>query len=152
MRQSMMMAILALIAGVAFQSVSSANEPKKPEAKPENKLVGTWQLVSAKYDGKDVKFPEGSLRLKHVTPTHFIWTNQNADGIVDTTLGGRCTVQGNKYEEVPEFGTEGILKSFKGELQKFEWKIDGDKWHHTGKLSFGLEIEEVWVRVKGKED
>jgi heat shock protein HslJ len=53
-----MTVLLALVAAAAFtQARSAADEPKKAEAKPENKLVGTWKMVSAKYDGKDVTFP-----------------------------------------------------------------------------------------------
>ena len=49
---------------------STAEEPKKTD----NKLVGTWKLVSAKYNGKEVQFPEGETRLAtfrnpYVTPT-----------------------------------------------------------------------------------
>jgi hypothetical protein len=138
--------VLALFAS----SVVLADESKKPVAKPENKLVGTWRLVSAKYNGKDVTIPDGETRLKHVTPTHFMWAIYDKDGVVGTTMGGACTVSETKYEEVPEFGTSDIIKAFKGKAIPFEWKVEGNKWYHSGKLGSDFTIEEVWERVERK--
>ena len=38
----------------------------------------------------------------------------------------------------------------KDKAQTFKWKVEGNKWHHNGKLSNGLTIEEVWERVEKK--
>src|SRR5260370_20479241 len=112
MRQITMTVLLALVTAAAFTQVpSAADEPKKAEAKPENNLVGTWKMVSAKYDGKDVTFPEGSTRLKHITPTQFMWAAFDKDGKVDAALGGPYTLKGDKYEETPEYGISDILES-----------------------------------------
>ena len=151
MRQITMTVLLALIAAVALTSARSADdEPKKAEAKPESKLVGTWKLVSAKYNGQEIKIPEGNTRLKHVTPTQFMWASYDKDGQVEAALGGSYTVVGDKYEETPEYGVGNILEALKGKPQSFEWKVDGNKWYHNGKLSSGLTIEEVWERLQMK--
>ena len=38
----------------------------------------------------------------------------------------------------------------KGKAQTFKCKVEGNKWHHDGKLSNDLTIEEVWERVERK--
>ena len=45
---------------LAWLIARTANDPKKAKARTENKLVGTWRLVKAKYGGKEVKIPEGT--------------------------------------------------------------------------------------------
>src|SRR5436190_947905 len=74
------------------------------DVKPGHKLVGTWKIVSAKYNGREQQLREGMTKLKHVTPTHFIWASYNKDGQVFTSLGGPYTLTGAKYEETPECG------------------------------------------------
>ena len=151
MRQITITVLLALVAAVAFTSArSAADEAKKAEAKPENKLVGTWKLVSAKYGGQDVTFPEGSTRLKHITPAQFMWASYDKDGKVDATLGGPYTLKGDKYEETPEYGIGDVLELLKGKPQSFECKVEANKLYQNGKLSSGLTIEEVWERVEKK--
>jgi hypothetical protein len=34
---------------------------------------------------------------------------------------------------------------------KAQWKVEENKWYHTGKLSTGLTIENAWERVKKKQ-
>jgi hypothetical protein len=119
-------------------------------AKADNPLVGTWRVVSAKYDGKDVNRAAGYTHLKHVTPAQFMWAIYDGEGKVEAALGGRYTLKGNEYVEVPEYGMGGVLDQLKGKPQAFTWKVEGNKWHHTGKLSSGLTIEEVWERVEQK--
>ncbi len=120
-------------------------------ARPENKLVGTWRCVSAKYGGQEVKRPDGYTQLKHVTPAQFMWATYDKDGKVEAALGGAYTLKGTEYVETPEYGLgEGLLDQLKGKPQTFTWKVEGNKWYHTGKLSSGLTIEEVWERVGAK--
>jgi hypothetical protein len=141
----------ALVAAVAFMAASSAaDEPKKAEPKAENKLVGTWKLVSAKHDGKEANLPEELTMLKHVTPVQFMWALHDKDGKVVASLGGPCILKGDKYEETPEYGVGDVLESLKGKAQSFTWRVEGNKWYHTGKLSSGTAIEEVWERVQKK--
>jgi hypothetical protein len=151
MRQITMTVLLALVATAAFTQARSADdEPKKAEAKPENKLVGTWKMVSAKYDGQDVTFPEGTTRLKHITTTQCMWAAYDKDGKVDAALGGPYTLKGDKYEETPEYGIGDVLELLKGKRQSFECKVEANKLYQKGKLSSGLTLEEVWERVEKK--
>ena len=138
--------ILSLGAVVWFAAAAApADEPK-----PAHPLVGTWKCVSAKYGGEEVKRPEGYTQLKHVTPAQFMWALYDGEGKVVAALGGSYTLKGNEYVETPEYGVGDVLEQLKGKPQAFTWKVEGDKWHHTGKLSTGLSIEEVWVRVERK--
>jgi hypothetical protein len=140
---------LAVVLAVAATAVAvRADEPAKAAAA--NPLVGTWKAVSAKYDGKEAARPHGHTHLKHVTPTQFMWALYDKDGKVEAALGGPCTVKGNGYVEVPEYGVGEGLDALKGKPQVFTWKIEGNKWYHTGKLSDGTALEEVWERVEEK--
>src|SRR4029079_16275891 len=85
-----------------------------------------------------------------VAPTQFLWADYDKDGIIRSALGGPYTVTGDKYEETPEYGVGSLVKSFKGKLQKFTWKVVGNKSYHNGKLDGGTTVEEVWERVEVK--
>lgn len=149
MRQITMTVLVALPVVVAFTAArSAADEPKKPDANSANKLVGTWKRISAKYGGKDSPLPDGFTQLKHVTPTQFMWTLYGEDGKMIAALGGTCTSKGDDYVETPEYWLGDGLDQLKGKPQVFKWKIEGNKWYHTGKLSSGQTVEEVWQRVE----
>ena len=130
--------------------VAARAEVPKGNAKAEHKLVGSWKLVSAKYGGKEFKFPEGTTMIKHITPTQFMWATYDKDGKVTRAAGGGYTLKGEDYEETPEYGLSADFDLIKGKSQTFKCKVDGNKWHHDGKLSNGLTIEEVWERVEKK--
>jgi hypothetical protein len=151
MRQMTMTVLLSLVAALALTTArSGADDPKKAVAKPGNQLVGTWKLVSAKYGGKDIQFPKGTTRFKHVTSSQFMWASCDKDGKVRAGWGGPYSLKGEQYIEVPEYGVGGVPSQYKGKPQKFKWKVKENKWYHTGKLSTGLTIEEVWERVEKK--
>jgi hypothetical protein len=69
---------------------------------------------------------------------------------VDAALGGGYTLKGGDYVETPEYGVGGVLDQLKGKPQAFKWRVEGTKWYHSGTLSTGLTIEEVWERVERK--
>jgi hypothetical protein len=141
------MLVGALAVVVACTAACSfAEEPKQTE----NKLVGTWKLVSAKYSGMEFKFPEGSTMVKHVTPTQFMWATYDKDGKVTRAAGGSYTLTGEEYAETPEYGISEDFDIIKGKAHTFKWKVDGNKWHHDGKLNNGVTIEEIWERVDKK--
>jgi hypothetical protein len=143
-----MILVAAVYFGIAA-SLLTANEPKS-EAKAENKLIGSWKLVSGKYSGKEYKFPEGSTMVKHITPTQFMWATYDKDGKVTRAAGGSYTLKGDDYVETPEYGISSDFDIIKGNSHEFKWKIDGNKWHHDGKLKNGVTIEEVWERIESK--
>jgi hypothetical protein len=141
------LAVLMILAATVADVRADA---PKGEAKDANKLVGTWKMVGAKYDGREFDTPEGFTTIKHVTPTQFMWASYGSDGKVTRAAGGSYTLKGEEYTETPEYGISGDFDIIKGKAQTFTWRVEGDKWYHTGKLSNGLTIEEVWQRVEGK--
>jgi hypothetical protein len=146
-----MAVLVSLVAVAAFTSGrSTADNPKKAEARTENKLVGTWKQVKAKFGGRESKIPEGTTQLKHITPTHFMFVDFDKDGKFIDAFGGPYTLKGEKYEETLDYGFGDVFKTLKGKPQLFECKVEGNKWYHNGTLSSGMTIEEVWVRVEEK--
>jgi len=141
--------LAVIIALVATTALGQAGQTES-RLKPDNSLVGTWTLVSAKYGGSDFTFPEGTTTVKHVTPTQFMWATYDRAGIVTRAAGGSYTLQGETYEETPEYGISADFDVVKGKAQTFTWRIKGSKWYHDGKLSNGQTIEEVWERAERK--
>jgi hypothetical protein len=141
---------LLVIVALTLATTSAQSAEPKADAKSENKLVGTWKMVSAKYGGEEFKFDPGLTTAKHVTPTQFMWASYDKDGKITRSAGGSYTMKGDAYEEMPEYGTGEDFDVIKGKSQAFKWKVEGNKWHHNGKLSNGLTIEEVWERVEKK--
>ena len=113
MRQIAIILLGLGIAAAFSPTCSAADEPEKAEAKPDNELVGTWKLVSAKYNGQENKLPEGITMLKHITPVQFMWAIYDKDGKVESALGGPYTLKGDKYEETPEYGLADTLVCLK---------------------------------------
>ncbi len=143
-------AIRLLGAIVAISVTTAAAEERRSDAKSVNRLIGTWRQVSAKYGGREHKFPEGVTTLKHITPTEFMWVTYDNDGNVMRAAGGPYTIKGEEYRETPEYGLGPDFTLIKGKAQTFTWKVESDKWYHNGKLSNGLTIEEVWERAAQK--
>jgi hypothetical protein len=140
---------LFVVSVLAASTTVWADDPKG-ESKTDSKLVGTWKRISAKYDGQESTLPDGVTQVKHVTPTHFMWAIYGEDGKLLAALGGTYTAKGEEYIETPEYGVGEGLDPLKGKQQAFKWKVEGNKWSHTGKLSSGTTIEEVWERVEKK--
>jgi hypothetical protein len=141
--------VLALLVASTFAAPTRAADDPAGSALKE-KIVGTWKLASAKYNGQEFKFPDGVTTVKHVTPSQFMWASYDADGKVSRAAGGSYTLKGESYEEAPEYGLSADFDTIKGEKHAFTCRIDGNTWHHDGKLSNGLTIEEVWERVEKK--
>jgi hypothetical protein len=134
--------LAAIVTAVAASAV--ADEPKA-----ENKLIGTWKLVSAKYGGQESSLPQDSTTLKHITPTHYMWASYDKDGKVYRSAGGPYTLNGEVMESTPEYGL-GDFEAIKGKRQTYKCKVEGNKWYQSGTLSTGQPLEEVWERVEKK--
>jgi hypothetical protein len=150
MRRISMAALVSLIAIAAFTSGRSTAADPKAEGKTENKLVGTWKMVKARYGGVEYKIPEDTTEFKHITQAHFMLAAIDKDGIVRAAIGGPYTLKGEKYVETPEYGLSEIFTNIKGKPQPFDCKVEGSKWYHNGTVTTGLTIEEVWERVEPK--
>jgi hypothetical protein len=150
MTRIQLMAVSLLVPLMFVSARPAADAAKAGQDKSENKLIGTWRLVSARYGGQDFQFPAGTTMLKHVTAAQFMWVSYDNDGQVFRAAGGQYSIKGDTYEETPEYGMSADFDQIRGKAHSFKWKVDGNKWHHDGKLSGGLTIEEVWERVEKK--
>jgi hypothetical protein len=125
-------------------TLANADEPKA-DAKSNNKLVGTWKLMSAVYGGRESTLTKTATTLKHITPTHYMWLSHDSNGIVTRGAGGSFTLKGDEFVQQGQYGVGAEFTLVKGQ-NAFKCKVDGNKWHHAGKLANGLIIEEVWER------
>jgi hypothetical protein len=141
---------IVVLAIMALTQISDRAPAQDGAKAPRNKLEGTWELTSAKY-GEDTEYrdaPADAKRVKIVNATHFIWLAYDAQKKVpENFAGGTYTLVGDDYVEKIEFGSAETSELF-GKDQKFKAKVEGDKWTHTGTLSSGLKLSEIWKRVK----
>ncbi len=142
----------ALTVGVVLMVFATAGRSDEPKAekKNDNKLLGTWRLVSAKYGGRISTLPQQGTTVKHVTATQFMWATYDNDGKLTRAAGGTYTLKGDTYAESPVYGFSSDFSAVGGKTHTFKWKVEGNKWHHSGALSNGLTIEEVWERDEAK--
>ena len=109
--------------------------------------VGSWKLVSAKSGGRTIEFPEGMTILKHVTPTHFVWVHYDRNGQITQAGGGSYVVNGDSYDETPEYGLGEGIQPLLGKRQSFTVRIAENRWYQGGKETTGDVIEEIWERM-----
>lgn len=90
-------------------------------------------------------------QLKILTPTHYMYIAQSADGKTFIRAGGGTySTEGTKYIESIDYSSG---QGFLGTKATFEWRTEGDKWYHTGTVGEGenaIGIEEVYHRAKSK--
>jgi hypothetical protein len=117
------------------------SKPTVPAERVASKFEGTWE-----HTFEDA--PE-HRQLKFINRTHFVWVTYNReDGKPLLVCGGTYTADGNTYKENCEFGGPGLPADLVGKEQVFTAEIDGDKWMHSGTLSNGFEVKEVWRKLK----
>jgi hypothetical protein len=146
---AMKKATLFFLGAAAFTwFVFAADTAPASKSKPQS-LVGTWELVSEKWDdAKTFTSPPAERKsLKFVTPTHFIWVWVDPKQKISNSMGGTYQLDGTSYIETVQFAAEG-MDQYVGKQQKFTARIEGDKWIHSGVLSGGQKLEEIWKRVK----
>ena len=140
----------AFVASVIL-CLAALGADKQPEStKQATPLVGTWELVSEKWnDAKEFTAPQAERKaLKFITPTHFIWVHVNpVTKQISNSMGGTYELKGESYVETVEFAFKG-MEAYVGKEQKFKVKIEGDQWTHSGVLSGGQKLEEIWRKVK----
>ena len=104
-------------------------------------LVGSWENAS-----EDI--PAEAQMIKHVTPTHFTWIIvHRADRKPLGMAGGTWTLQDGVYTEKVEYATD-EHEHLRGKEFSFSAKLDGGKWLHKSRPDSGLEVDEVWRRIK----
>lgn len=149
-------AILPLLLSAALVSGqhperTQADAPLTDKVDNKGNLVGSWRIVSYKYGNmaKFASWPKDQVMLKHITPTHFTWVTYDAKtGVVARMGGGTYSWNGNTYRENLQYGLGADVKGLVGKPQIFTGKVTETRWNHSGTLSQGEKIEEVWERVK----
>jgi hypothetical protein len=119
------------------------DDPRTIGVQARNKVEGTWEHT----------FPnEPALRqVKVINQDHFIWATYDRESKIPVAVaGGSYKLDGNTYTERVEFGRFGTdqLQQIVGKEQTFNVEIVGDTLTLTGTLSNGMELREVWTRVK----
>ena len=142
MKPVLLIALAAFLQQPASPQTSLTGQPCTAAA-----VVGTWQFVERT---RGPQTDLGDLTAhKHVTPTHFIVTRVNREGIIDSAHGGPQMVTDGAYVETVAFFTthERYAKVQAG--SKFTWdqcRMEGDDWRIAGTYS-GQAFEERWRRV-----
>jgi hypothetical protein len=111
------------------------------------RLIGTWKLVSAKFQGQESTLSTNATTLKHFTPTHFMWVTYDKAGKVTRTGGGPYSFNGKTLEETPAYGLGSDFDVVNAKRQAFDCKVEGKRLYQNGTLSNGTTLEEIWELV-----
>ena len=122
---------------------------------PENKLEGTWKLVSGKYFFPDdtlvMPRTESEHAIKVINKTHFATVHQDASKNEIYSNAGTYVLTEDTYTEHLEFATGTAMI---GSTLSFKSTMEGDKWTISGPIKTSDEegpdwkLHEVWKRVK----
>jgi hypothetical protein len=139
--------ILGTAAALAFTAaLPGAEKPQKDAASH----LGTWRLVSTKY-GDAKEFSDVSNQEPHIkmlTADRFVWVIYDSKiKLISRSMGGSYRLQGSSYTETVEFFLPQGMKVYLGKEQVFTIRVEGDRLFQSGKLSDGMNIEEIWQRV-----
>ena len=132
--------------------------------KPDNSILGTWEMVSYKY-GTDTflsDVPEFIKYRKHITDSHFSWVSFGEGGDnIHGTGGGTYKLKDGKYVEKIEFFMP-PGSNLTGTSVAFDYSLDNDQWSISGYVKEvnlnpttgefaavdSTWLEEVWKRVE----
>lgn len=127
-------------AGVSFQG-------KALDQNVSTDLTGAWLMGGRKQDGKitrrDTTTPRKTMKI--LTGTHFQWIAYNTETKqCSGTGGGTYTAKDSIYTEKIEFFSRDVKRV--GMQLQFNYEVQGNDWHHSGKSSAGEPLYEIWVR------
>ena len=123
---------------VVLTLVASAFAQQTKERPDSTKLDGAWKLVSHQNGDRKEQGPitDGATQTKLLVDGRYVWTVVK-DGKVLHGLGGRYTVDGEKYTEHIEFAFGEEFGQFVGKPAHFKRTIEGGKWRHKGVVKIG---------------
>ena len=114
-------------------------------------MAGAWHITERSNGGQGelVKIHQEGTRktLKLLSKTRFQWfaIDPAVKGFYGTG-GGTYTAKDGKYTENIQFFSKDNNRV--GTSLKFDWKLDGGRWDHSGKSSDGKPLHEVWEKVQ----
>ena len=138
---------------LCLASLPALADPPKAERNPTDTTPeGAWRLVAYKSGNAQdfTRLPKDWEQTKLVIGGRFVWTLAK-EGKVVRAVGGKYTIQGDRYTERVEFVLDDKDKWLHGHDQRFQWKIEGKTWRHTGTLKGNegeVKMSEVWERVE----
>lgn len=112
----------------------------------EGDLAGAWRITDRMRDGEMTAMRQGSRKtIKMITGSRFQWAAFDPESKrFSGTGGGRVTLEDGKYTEHIEFFSRNSDRV--GASLTFNYKVDGDRWIHSGNSSSGNPIKEIWTR------
>ncbi len=112
------------------------------------KLVGTWKLLSAQYDGEDSIIPSELTYIKFYTPTHFCSVLYMKDGLVKQAIGGTYSLVGEDCTEHVVF-VEDKRARILNTKSTFKITVKKNKMEITGYYGDGtIPLKEVWEKIE----
>jgi hypothetical protein len=112
-------------------------------------LSGNWRISArAGQDGQMTEMKRTARKtLKICSESRFQWFAINPETKeFFGTGGGTYELKDGKYIETLEFFSRD--NSRVGASLTFDAKVEGDKWHHSGKSSKGDPVNEIWGKEK----
>ena len=114
-------------------------------------MAGAWHITERSNGGQGelmIIHQEGTRKtLKLLSKTRFQWfaIDPAVKGFYGTG-GGTYTAKDGKYTENIQFFSKDNNRV--GTSLKFDWKLDGGRWDHSGKSSDGKPLHEVWEKIQ----
>ena len=140
------------LCGIALLLVTSViRGAQKPNSEAEalrirRELPGTWDCVMQDDVAAQIS------HIKHVTPTHYTWvTYDRQRNAILAVSGGTWSLQDGKYQEACEFASASH-EHLRGKTFQFKIDLVRDKWSIQGVPGTEIEVEEIWKRVKPREN
>ncbi len=131
----------AILAGVSMAAPQAGSDNSSG-----SRLDGEWELVQSQAAGQGTFKHRREIKL--IADNHFIWVIYDTKSRTPIVMGGGiCSLAGNEYTEQLEFG-EVRLRGLLDRPQHFQAQSDGMTWRHTGVLSDGSRVQEIWRRVQ----
>jgi hypothetical protein len=112
-------------------------------------LYGLWQITGRQQAGKMQQIHQTGTRktIKILSATRFQWAAIDPGTKHFMGTGGvTYTFENGKYTENIEFFSRDSSRI--GQSLRFDGKLEGGAWHHSGQSSKGDPIYEVWERKK----
>ncbi len=137
-----------------LQFTDKAGKPfplKALDANVTTDLTGSWLMAGRKQDGnitrRDTTTPRKTMKI--LTGNRFQWIAYNTETKqFSGTGGGTYTATDSTYTETIEFFSRDNKRV--GMKLQFNFDVQGNDWHHSGKSSVGEAMYEVWAKRNEK--
>ncbi|HYG38476.1 MAG TPA: membrane or secreted protein [Cytophagales bacterium] len=119
----------------------------KVDKSSKSPLAGTWRITQrVTPEGEKVTMPRRSRKtLKFLSDNYFQWAAINPETKeFFGTGGGIYNLKDGKYTEHINFFSRDSSRV--GMDLTFNYEVNGDAWHHTGKSTTGNKVDEVWTK------